>query len=167
MKIKILVMDVDGTLTDGKVYVGNDGELFKTFHIKDGYGIKNMLPAADIVPVIITGRSSRCLENRCRELGIVQLYQGIENKRLCLEKILDFMEIAYSNVAYIGDDINDFDCMTYVKKAGGLVGCPADAVNQIGEIADYKCVTNGGEGAVREFIEWIFKLSNIQEQRRN
>lgn len=78
--IKYLVMDVDGTLTDGKVYIGNNGEICKAFCIKDGYGIRNLLIPSGIIPIIITGRESAIVFNRCRELGITRIYQGISDK---------------------------------------------------------------------------------------
>lgn len=150
-KIKYLVMDVDGTLTDGKIYMGNDGEMMKAFDIKDGCGIHDILIPAGITPVIITGRSSKILENRCKELGITNLHQGIRNK---VEKLLT-ITTDLSTVAYIGDDINDLSCMEPIKEAGGLVGCPADAVRKVIDLADFVSKRNGGNGAVREFIEWI------------
>lgn len=149
--IKYLVMDVDGTLTDGKIYMGNDGEMMKAFNIKDGCGIHDILIPAGITPVIITGRSSKILENRCKELGITNLHQGIRNK---IEKLLT-ITTDLSTVAYIGDDINDLSCMERIKEAGGLVGCPADAVQKVIDLADFVSKRNGGNGAVREFIEWI------------
>lgn len=151
MVIKYLVMDVDGTLTDGKIYMGNDGEMMKAFDIKDGCGIHDILIPAGITPVIITGRSSKILENRCKELGITNLHQGIRNK---IEKLLT-ITTDLSTVAYIGDDINDLSCMEPIKEAGGWVGCPADAVQKVVAFADFVSKRNGGNGAVREFIEWI------------
>lgn len=153
MKIKAIVMDVDGTLTDGKVYMGSNGELFKAFDIKDGYGIHNMLPKANIVPIIITGRKSIMLENRCQELGITHVYQGIDDKVTKLGEILRNLSVEYDEVAYIGDDLNDMDCM----KKCGVVGCPMDAVDAVKEIANYVCNRTGGNGAVREFIEYILQ----------
>lgn len=155
--IKYLVMDVDGTLTDGKIYMGNAGEIMKAFDIKDGCGIHDILIPAGITPVIITGRSSKILENRCKELGIENLHQGIRNK---IEKLLT-ITTDLSTVAYIGDDINDLSCMEPVKAAGGLVGCPADAVKKVIELADFVSLREGGNGAVREFIEWL-----VEEKRQ-
>lgn len=148
---KYLVMDVDGTLTDGRIYMGKDGEMMKAFDIKDGCGIHDILIPAGIIPVIITGRSSKILENRCKELGITNLHQGIKNK---IEKLLT-ITTDLSTVAYIGDDINDLSCMESIKESGGLVGCPADAVQKVINLADFVSKRNGGNGAVREFIEWI------------
>lgn len=149
--IKYLIMDVDGTLTDGKIYMGSDGEVMKAFSIKDGCGIHDILIPNKIEPVIMTGRSSKIVENRCKELGITKLYQGISNKK---EKLLN-ITTNYKEVAYIGDDINDLSCMKLIKEAGGLIGCPNDAVKEIKTIADFISSKNGGNGAVRDFIEWI------------
>lgn len=150
-RIKYLIMDVDGTLTDGKIYMGNDGELCKAFNVKDGCGIHDLAIPAGIIPAIITGRSSKILENRCKELGITFLYQGVPNKIERLREITDDM----AQVAYIGDDINDLSCMQHVKVAGGLTGCPADAARAVVEISDFISEKKGGDGAVRDFIEWI------------
>lgn len=151
--IKYLVMDVDGTLTDGKIYMGAHGEIMKAFNIKDGCGIHDIAIPGGIIPVIITGRTSEIVKKRCGELGIQQVYQGIKNKIEQLNSIADDL----SQVAYIGDDINDLSCMIPVKEAGGVVGCPADAVERVKEISDFVALHNGGDGAVRDFIEWIIK----------
>lgn len=153
MMIKYLVMDVDGTLTDGKIYMGAHGEMMKAFNIKDGCGIHDIAIPGGIIPVIITGRTSEIVKKRCGELGIQQVYQGIKNKIEQLNSIADDL----SQVAYIGDDINDLSCMIPVKEAGGVVGCPADAVERVKEISDFVAIHNGGDGAVRDFIEWIIK----------
>ncbi len=149
--IKLLIMDVDGTLTDGKVYMSEHGELFKAFDIKDGLGIHNILPANGIIPAIITGRRSNILKLRCDEIGIEYLYQGVSDKTGTLDRLLSELGLDYSNCAYIGDDINDLSCMN--KSA--IVGCPADAVRDVISIADFVSSKNGGCGAVRDFIEWL------------
>lgn len=143
-------MDVDGTLTDGKIYMSADGELLKAFNIKDGYAIAH-LKDKQIVPVIITGRSSEILVRRCRELGIVELYQGIEDKTAKLLSICKKFQVEASNVAYIGDDLNDLECM----KICGYSAAPADAAKEVLASVDYICKHRGGEGAVREFIEQL------------
>lgn len=157
MKIKYLIMDVDGTLTDGKIYMGNAGEMFKAFCVKDGCGIHDLLIPNGIIPIIITGRESKIVENRCNEIGITEFYQGVSNKLDKLDEILRERQYSYCNVAYIGDDINDLACMQEVKEAGGVVGCPADAVDKVRVISDFISSKNGGEGAVREFIEWLLR----------
>lgn len=151
--IKYLVMDVDGTLTDGKIYMGRTGEVCKAFHIKDGFGIHDIAIPNGIIPVIITGRKSDILLNRCRELGIERIYQGVSDKIAVLRSISE----SFSSIAYIGDDINDLSCMVSVKEAGGIVGCPKDAAKKVLESADYIADHNGGDGAVRDFIEWIVR----------
>ena len=155
--IKYLVMDVDGTLTDGKIYMGESGEAFKAFDIKDGCGIHDILVPAGIIPIILTGRTSQIVQNRCAELGITEIYQGISDK---LEK-MKVIANDLSTIAYIGDDINDLACMESVKKAGGLIGCPGDAVRRIKNIANFVAERPGGNGAVREFIEWLLKIAVI------
>ena len=151
--IKFLVMDVDGTLTDGKIYISPYGEAMKAFNIKDGCGIHDILMPAGITPVIITGRTSDIVLNRCKELGITEVYQGVRDKIGKLKEITDDLKA----VAYIGDDINDLSCMKPIKDAGGIVGCPADAVKSVQNMADYVASHNGGDGAVRDFIEWLVR----------
>lgn len=145
----MLVMDVDGTLTNGKIYMGENGEVMKAFDIKDGYAIAHMLPEMGIIPVIITGRTSKIVENRAKELGITELYQGKVNKLDTLLSVIEKYGCKKENVAYIGDDLPDIPCM----KECGCVGCPADAVDEVKEISDYVCKNVAGHGAVREFIE--------------
>ena len=149
MKIKLLVMDVDGTLTDGKIYMGENGEVMKAFNIKDGYAIAHMLPEMGIIPVIITGRESKIVENRAKELGITELYQGVGNKLAQLKKVAEKYYATPEEIAYIGDDLNDLECIDYC----GFSACPADAVDDVKGKCDYICKTVAGEGAVRELIE--------------
>lgn len=154
-------MDVDGTLTDGKIYMGESGELFKRFDVKDGCGIKDILPKMDIWPVIITARKSIYLKNRCDELNIKYYFQGVRDKYQQLMEILHFFSqktgkiYTLKHVAYIGDDILDLECMNPIKEANGLIGCPFDAVRSVKNISDYISPFTGGNGAVRDFIEYI------------
>ena len=150
-QIKYLIMDVDGTLTDGKIYMSAQGELFKTFNVKDGCGIHDIAMANGMVPIILTGRKSEIVLNRCKELGITNIYQGVSDKSEKISLIAEDLR----KVAYIGDDINDLECMKLVKAAGGVVGCPKDAVQEVLKIADFVASHNGGDGAVRDFIEWL------------
>ena len=150
-EIRLLVMDVDGTLTDGKINMGPEGEVFKSFNIRDGYAINEMLPAHGIVPAIITGRTSQIVANRAKELHITELYQGKHDKLETLLQLMDKYGCTRDNVAYIGDDILDIVCM----RQCGLVGCPADACSQVKELAHFVSSYKGGDGAVREFIEYI------------
>ena len=153
MKIKLLVMDVDGTLTDGKIYMGENGEVMKAFNVKDGYAIAHMLPEMGIIPVIITGRKSKIVENRAKELGITELYQGVGDKLTQLKIVAEKYNAAPEQIAYIGDDLNDLECIDYC----GVTACPADAVEEVKRVVTYVCKHNGGDGAVRGFI----KISNL------
>jgi 3-deoxy-D-manno-octulosonate 8-phosphate phosphatase (KDO 8-P phosphatase) len=150
--IKLLVMDVDGTLTDGKIYCSGQGEPFKAFNVKDGYGIAYILPQLNIVPVIITGRKSDIVEYRAKELGINELYQGVNDKKSVLEGLLQKHNCTFENVAYIGDDLNDLTCM----EKCGLTACPFDAVEEVKNVVSFVCKNVGGNGAVREFIDKMF-----------
>lgn len=145
----MLVMDVDGTLTDGHVYIGAEGEMMKAFHVQDGYAIAHILPEKGIVPVIITGRSSKIVERRAAELKLSHLHQGITDKLSKLQEVAIALGITAEEIAYIGDDINDLDCIRYC----GITACPADAVPVVRKAVDYICERNGGNGAVREFID--------------
>ena len=151
-------MDVDGTLTDGGLYIGNNGEIAKRFHVKDGYAIKHLLPEMGIIPVIITGRTSDIVLYRCDELGIKYVIQGSKDKVSDMKKILFQENIALEEVAYIGDDMNDLKCMNIV----GMRACPHDAAQEIKQIADYVTEQAGGNGAVREFVEWIRKTESYR-----
>lgn len=166
--IKFLVMDVDGTLTDGKIYMGNNGEAVKAFDIKDGCGIKELLPLTGIIPVVITARKSKILLNRCEELGIIEVHQGIREKMDCLEGIIskycnEVERYSLQNVAYIGDDILDLQCMKPIVQAGGMAGCPIDAVLEVKKCCNYIALHKGGEGAVRDFIEYVLRMNKNEE----
>lgn len=164
--IKYLIMDVDGTLTDGKIYMGSSGEVMKAFSVKDGYVINFILKPNNIVPVVITARTSTIVQNRCDELGIKEVYQEKLDKLKALKEIVGENNIG--NCAYFGDDILDLKCMLLIKDAGGIVGCPSDAVQEIKAISDYICINKAGEGALREFSEWIIKpkINNLEIDKR-
>ena len=144
-------MDVDGTLTDGKIYMSNNGELFKAFDIKDGYAIANILPKLNIIPMIITGRNSDIVKKRCEELNIKALFQSVDNKDILLLTYCKDNFIDMQQVMYVGDDLNDIKCMEMC----GYCACPADAVKEVRNICNFVSTKNGGNGAVREIIDWI------------
>lgn len=151
MSIELLVMDVDGTLTDGRIYIGAQGEVMKAFDVRDGYAIAHILPQLGITPVIITGRSSAIVEQRAKELKITELYQGVADKLTKLKEVAEKFGVSADAVAYIGDDLNDLDCIRYC----GITACPADAVPEVQNAVDYICNHDGGRGAVREFISFL------------
>lgn len=154
MSIKLLVMDVDGTLTDGRIYIGAQGEMMKAFDVRDGYAIVNILPQLEIVPVIITGRCSAIVEQRAQELKITELYQGVADKLEKLKEVAVKFGASADEIAYIGDDLNDLNCIQYC----GLTACPADAILDVRNAVDYICQYVGGRGAAREFIEYLRKV---------
>lgn len=153
--VKYLIMDVDGTLTDGKIYMGPDGEAIKAFSVKDGYTINHILKPMEIIPIIITARKSSIVQHRCDELGIKEVHQGKMDKLTVLKEIVGKENMG--SCAYFGDDLLDLNCMLPIKEAGGVIGCPSDAVQEIRAVADYICINKAGEGALREFAEWMVK----------
>lgn len=150
--IKLVLLDVDGTLTDGGIYRGNNGEELKRFNVKDGYAIVNAQKLG-IEFGIITGRKSELVEIRAKELKIKYLYQGISEKTVILEEIMKKDGSSKEEIAYMGDDLNDL----LIMKQVGLSGTPKDAVDEVIQVADFVSKKNGGSGAVREFIEHILK----------
>lgn len=166
--IKFLVMDVDGTLTDGKIYMGVDGECMKAFDIKDGYALHTLLKENGIIPVIITARKSPMVEHRCKELGVTEIHQGVMKKLDCMKGIIWEYSSAdqqydLSNVAYIGDDLLDLQCMNPIKEVGGIVGCPSNAAKEVIAACDYVSHNKGGEGAVRDFVEYLIAVNRGRE----
>lgn len=160
--IKYLILDIDGSITDGKIYIGNSGELFKAFSVKDGYAINYILKPVGIKSIIVTARDSDIVCQRCRELGIEDVHQGVSDKLAKLVEVIGQEE--FMNCAYFGDDIPDLRCMHAIKDSGGYVGCPADAAIQIKEIASYVCNNKAGNGAMREFSEWLVSDPNHENE---
>ena len=150
--IKLVLLDVDGTLTDGGIYRGNNGEELKRFNVKDGYAIVNAQKLG-IEFGIITGRKSELVEIRSNELKIKYLYQGISEKTVILEEIMQKTGLKKEEIAYMGDDLNDI----LIMKQSGLTGAPKDAADEVIQIVDFVSGKNGGSGAVREFVEYIPK----------
>lgn len=151
-KIRMLIMDVDGTLTDGKIYIGNDGEVSKAFYAKDGMAIINLMKN-NIVPVFLTGRKSPIAEYRAKELGVQEIYQGISDKTKILNELCEKYNISYDNMAYIGDDIQDLSAIKLV----GVSFAPSNASDSVLEAVDNILSKKGGEGAVKEACEFILK----------
>ncbi|RLQ21911.1 HAD-IIIA family hydrolase [Seongchinamella sediminis] len=148
--IRLLALDVDGVLTDGRIYYGNDGEELKSFSIKDGLGIK-LLQRDAIEVVIITGRNSTIVARRAAELGIGEVIQGREDKLLALQEVCTQRSLRLDQCAYMGDDLPDLAAV----KAVGLGMAPADAVAQLVAAADWVSDYGGGGGAVRQAAEQL------------
>lgn len=148
--IKLFAMDVDGTMTDGKLHIGDNGELFKTFDVQDGLGIM-LLHEKGIIPVIITGRTSKIVEARAVELNITEVHQGVEDKAEVLKAIAEKHGIPLAQAAFIGDDINDLPAM----EVAGISFAPANATDEIKRAATYVLKNKGGDGAIREAAEIV------------
>lgn len=151
-KIKLIVFDVDGTLTDGKIYIGPSGEVMKAFCAHDAIGVRK-LSNYGIVPIIITGRESNIVNIRAKEMNVDEVYQNVDDKLKKLSEIVSKKKINYDEIAYVGDDENDFECMDKC----GFCACPSDAVDKIKEKCDYISKYKAGEGAVRDIVEFIIK----------
>lgn len=156
-KIKFVLTDVDGVLTDTGIYYSPDGEMIKKFSIRDGMGVERLRKHANIETGIITGENSGTVKTRAQKLKITQLYLGITDKKSLLEEILKKNHLQPENIAFIGDDVNDLEIMKLV----GLTACPGDGMIFIKEISDYVCENKGGYGAFREFAELIIALKEI------
>jgi 3-deoxy-D-manno-octulosonate 8-phosphate phosphatase (KDO 8-P phosphatase) len=154
-EIKILILDVDGVMTGGRITLNDQGEETKSFNVKDGYGIRVLLDAG-IDVAIITGRQSRAVEHRAKDLGIKLVYQGVKDKKSACIRILEERRLKNGQACYIGDDLPDIPLMRYV----GLPVAVADAVKEAHEAALYITDKKGGEGAVREVCELILKAQN-------
>ncbi len=154
-KIELLVMDVDGTLTDSAMYFSRNGEELKRFSTRDGMGI-NLLHLAGIQTAILTSELSEIVTARAKKLGIKHVVLGSKNKKYALTELGVKLGMTFQKIAYIGDDVNDIPPI----KLAGVSACPADSVPLVKEVADYICVANGGNGAVREFAEMILTAQN-------
>lgn len=154
-QIKLLVCDVDGVFSDGRIYLGNDGEELKAFHTKDGFGIK-ALGASGVDVAIITGRNSAIVANRMKALNVAHIIQGQEDKLPALVELVQLLNIDLAEVAYIGDDVPDLPCI----EAVGLGISVSDGHPLVLRGADYATFTRGGFGAVRETCDLIMQSQN-------
>lgn len=150
-RIKLLLTDCDGVLTDGGVYYGEAGEEFKKFDIRDGMGVERLRNFAGVTTGIITGELSPSLIKRAEKLKITELHLGVKDKPAVFKEILSRLDLLPEEVAYIGDDTNDLEVM----KLAGVTACPADAISFIKDVANITCEAKGGQGCFREFAELI------------
>ncbi|MDE1233835.1 3-deoxy-manno-octulosonate-8-phosphatase KdsC [Vibrio aestuarianus] len=157
-QIKLLICDVDGVFSDGLVYMGNQGEELKTFHTRDGYGVKSLMNAG-IEIAIITGRQSQIVENRMTALGIKLIYQGQDDKVKAYQDICQKLNISPEYTGYIGDDLIDWPVMEKVA----LKVCVADGHPLLLQKANYITTIKGGHGAVREVCDLILQARNELE----
>lgn len=150
--LRLLVMDVDGTLTDGSVYFDDAGREMKRFHIHDGLGIV-LARHGNLQIGWITGRNSPITERRARELGVSLLMQGVHYKAAALREMILRAGVALHEVAFLGDDLNDIPAM----RIAGAICAPANAAPEVRALAHYVAPRNGGEGAARDTIEAILR----------
>ncbi|HKL51645.1 MAG TPA: hypothetical protein VJ908_10785 [Wenzhouxiangellaceae bacterium] len=159
--IRAIVFDIDGVMTDGRLYRDDSGQEIKAFHSRDGLGLKGLMRHAFKV-VALTARNSRLVQVRMRELGIENLLQGREDKGAAFAEILQQIELEGSAVAYMGDDLVDWPAM----RQAGLKLCPGDADQWIIEQADYATRAHGGRGAVREAAELLLAAHGLLDAWR-
>ena len=156
--IRLLILDVDGVLTDGSIILDNKDNEFKVFHVRDGHGIK-MLIRAGIHVAIITGRYSKVVERRAHELGITEVYQKSHDKRIAYRQLVEKYSIDEKEVAYIGDDIVDIPLL----KRSGFPVVVADADDEVKAVAAMITKNRGGKGAVREICDFLLKAKGLWE----
>jgi 3-deoxy-D-manno-octulosonate 8-phosphate phosphatase (KDO 8-P phosphatase) len=155
-RIRLVLSDNDGVFTDNGVYYSERGEEFKRFSIRDGMGVER-LRAHGVETGIMTGEVSPSLVKRAQKLHIVRLYLGVSDKLSRLPDVLEETGLDVSEIAYIGDDVNDLGIMNAIVPAG-IVGCPGDAMHFVDPSVHYRCDAFGGRGAFREFAEWLIAL---------
>jgi len=158
LDIRLLLLDVDGVLTDGRIIYGASGTEAKAFDVKDGHGLK-LIQRAGISVGIITGRESEAVKRRAEELGVEYLYQGAKNKLKPFNEILERSGLNEKNVAYVGDDLVDLPILRKV----GFAATVADAVDEVKSCVAYVSTRPGGRGAVREICDHLLRLSNKWE----
>ncbi len=156
--VKLLMLDVDGVLTDGKIIYNDRGEEIKAFNVRDGHGLK-LLMRAGIEIALITGRKSKVVLHRARDLGIKKVYQRVTNKIEIYEKILKGKKLKDIHVGFVGDDLVDIP----VLKRVGFSAAVGDAIPEVKKVVDYVASKRGGEGAVREICELLLKVQNKWE----
>jgi 3-deoxy-D-manno-octulosonate 8-phosphate phosphatase (KDO 8-P phosphatase) len=151
-RVALMIFDVDGVLTDGTIYLADDGQEMKAFNTLDGHG-KKMLREAGVALAIISGRSARCVELRARELGVVHLWQGAKDKRAAYGEALERTGLAPEQTGYMGDDLPDLPLLARC----GFSAAPAHAAEPVKRAAHYVSDAPGGRGAVREVCELILR----------
>lgn len=158
--IKLLIFDVDGVLSDSKIIISNDGNEYKNFDVKDGLGLV-LVQKLGIKVAIITGKSSRIVADRLTALGLdpEDIFQGQKNKLNAYQTLKDKYLLKDDEIAYMGDDLPDITLMNRV----GVSAAPADCIAIVREYADYNCKHKGGNGAAREFCEYIMKQKGLYE----
>ena len=148
-RIRLLVLDVDGTLTDGRLYYGHDGEALKAFDVRDGHGLRLLTMYTGVRLAVLTGRRADLVLHRCRELSIDPVVGGSRDKAKSLRELCAGVGIALESTAFMGDDVNDLPAL----QIAGLAACPADAVPEVLAACTFVSDKPGGRGAVRQLCE--------------
>ena len=159
-KIKMLVFDVDGVMTDGSITYDENGVEYKTFNAKDGHGLVRMVKSG-FITAIITARNNGTVEHRAKNLNVTELYQGRKDKAPALEELREKYNLTYDEISYMGDDLPDMCCLEKV----GLACCPDDAVSEVKDICHFVSQKGGGKGAVRELCDFILECQGIEKER--
>lgn len=157
-KIKLMVFDVDGVMTDGSVTYDENGVEYKTFNVKDGHGLVRMVKSG-FITAIITARNNGTVTHRAKNLNITEVYQGQKFKLPALEEIMAKYNLTYENISYMGDDLPDLCILEKV----GLACCPNDAVSEVKQVCNFISSVNGGHGAVRELCDFILDSQGIEK----
>jgi 3-deoxy-D-manno-octulosonate 8-phosphate phosphatase (KDO 8-P phosphatase) len=155
-RVRLVLTDNDGVLTDGGVYYSDAGEELRRFSVRDGMGIER-LREAGIATAIVTRERSGCVARRAEKLRLPHCFLGVHDKAAHLETILRDTGLPLEALAYIGDDVNDLGILTAIGEQG-LTGAPADAMPAVLSAVHHRCAARGGRGAFREFAEWILRL---------
>jgi len=157
-QIKIVLTDVDGVLTDGGMYYTKDGDVMKRFFTRDGMGV-TLLRKIDIPTIIVTKEKNDIIKQWAKKMKIAKLFDGVQNKESILSKIKTEFNVLPSEVAYIGDDINDLGLLKLV----GFSAVPNDAILEVKKISSYQCIQDGGHGAFRELADQIIFAKTIKK----
>ena len=158
-RVTLVLLDVDGVMTNGRLYMGPDGQESRAFHVRDGQGVR-LGQRGGLMFGIVSGRDARVVADRAAELYITEVHQGIRDKVACVEAMLTRLDLPADRVAFVGDDLAD----VAVMKRVGFAAAPADAVPEVKQVAHYVTECAGGEGAVREVVDLLLRAAGKWEQ---
>jgi 3-deoxy-D-manno-octulosonate 8-phosphate phosphatase (KDO 8-P phosphatase) len=164
-RLRLVLTDSDGVLTDNGVYYSAEGDALRRFSVRDGMGVER-LRLAGVATAIITREQSQAVARRAEKLRLPHVFLGVQDKAAHLAEVLRATGLTVSALAYIGDDVNDLGIMTVIA-AEGLTGFPGDAMPEVAAIGHYRCTAAGGHGAFRDFAEWILRLRSAAGEERS
>ena len=158
-KIKLVLTDVDGVLTDGGMYYSSKGDIMKKFHVRDGMGV-NILKRSGIGTIIVTKEKNMIIRKWAKKMNVIKLFEGVQDKTKILPKVCDTFSLIPENIAYIGDDVNDVGLLKLV----GFSVAPNDAILEVKNICDYVSKQSSGNGSFRELADLIINSQNLKEK---